>query len=142
MIAKETPRNPFPTVDMVIECPPDGVVLVERRNEPRGWALPGGFVDYGESCEAAAVREALEETGLVVALRWQLGTYSDPARDPRHHTISTVFVGDAGPDPRPTGGDDAADARVFARSAIPWDALCFDHARILRDYYARREERR
>lgn len=141
MKGQDTPRNPFPTVDIVIPCPGDGVVLIRRRNPPLGWALPGGFVDYGESCEAAAVREAHEETGLHVTLRGQLGTYSDPARDPRHHTISTVFLGDAGPAPAPVGADDAAEARAFTRAELPWAELCFDHARILEDYYARREER-
>ena len=89
-------RNPFPTVDIIIEILDGrrrpGVVLIERRNPPLGWALPGGFVDYGETLEAAAIREAREETSLDVELIGQLGTYSDPSRDPRFHTVSTVFL--------------------------------------------------
>jgi ADP-ribose pyrophosphatase YjhB (NUDIX family) len=141
MTSESTPRNPYPTVDIIIEARGDGVVLVKRRNPPLGWALPGGFVDYGESCEAAAVREAKEETTLDVTLLRQLHTYSDPGRDPRHHTISVAFVATAGPSPAPRGEDDAAEARVFSRAEIPWDELCFDHATILTDYYASREGR-
>jgi 8-oxo-dGTP diphosphatase len=106
------------------------VVLVRRANPPHGWALPGGFVDEGETLEAAAAREAEEETGLAVALLEQFHTYSDPARDPRRHTISTVFLASASGEPR--GGDDAAEAVAF-----PWDALpspiVFDHREILSD---------
>jgi len=134
-MARPKLRNPVPTVDIVIEVPAGrgrrGVVLVERRNPPPGWALPGGFVDYGEPREAAAVREAREETGLEVELVGQLGTYSDPSRDPRLHTVSTVFVARASG--RPRGGDDARRAVV----AAPRDRrlpLAFDHRRILDDY--------
>ena len=137
---RERPRNPFPTVDVIIEIPGDRVVLIERRNPPHGCALPGGFVDYGESCEAAAVREAHEETSLKIALSGQLGTYSDPGRDPRHHTISTVFIARVIGEPQPTAGDDAAAVLVVSLSAIPWDRLCFDHAQILKDYLVGREE--
>ncbi|MDF1555931.1 MAG: NUDIX hydrolase, partial [Deferrisomatales bacterium] len=119
----------LPTVDVVIRCG-GGVVLVRRRNPPLGWALPGGFVDAGESLEYAARREALEETGLCVALQEQFFTYSDPARDPRHHTLSTVYLGTAEGQPR--GGDDAAEARVWAWGDLP-ETLCFDHGRILAD---------
>src|ERR1700674_4197711 len=101
-------RNPKPTVDVVILLPGDRVVLIERKNEPRGWALPGGFVDEGETLEAAAVREAREETGLTVELVEQLHAYSDPRRDPRQHTISTVFLARAAGDPVRAG--DAARA--------------------------------
>ena len=133
------PRNPVPTVDVIIRLngENDKIVLVQRKNPPHGWALPGGFVDYGESLEEAATREALEETGLDVRLAWQLGTYSDPARDPRLHTISTVFVADGTGTPR--GGDDAAEARVFALDDLP-DMLCFDHREILADYKKRLSE--
>lgn len=124
-----TYRNPLPTVDVVIRCA-GGVVLVSRRNPPRGWALPGGFVEEGESQEAAAVREAREETGLEVRLQEQFFSYSDPARDPRHHTVTTVFLADAEGTPR--GGDDAEQARVFPWGELP-EALCFDHGRILAD---------
>ena len=99
-------RNPSPTVDVVILLPGDRVVLVERRNPPPGWAIPGGFVDEGETVEAAAIREAREETGLDVRLEALLHVYSDPRRDPRKHTLSAVFVGRADGEPR--GGDDAA----------------------------------
>ncbi len=92
-------RNPLLTVDIIIEI--DGkIVLIERKNPPHGWALPGGFVDYGESIESAAVREAAEETSLVVNLIEQFYTYSDPHRDPRHHTVSTVFIATAQGEPR------------------------------------------
>ncbi|WP_027188328.1 NUDIX domain-containing protein [Desulfovibrio cuneatus] len=86
-------RNPAPTVDVVLYCPVRGVVLVQRKNPPHGWALPGGFIDYGEAAETAAVREAKEETGLDVCLVGLLGVYSDPQRDPRGHTMSVVYVG-------------------------------------------------
>jgi 8-oxo-dGTP diphosphatase len=123
-------RNPAPTVDVVILLPGDRVVLVERRNPPPGWALPGGFVDVGETVEAAAVREAKEETGLDVRLEALLGVYSDPRRDPRKHTLSAVFVGRAAGEP--VGGDDAAQARAFRWDALP-SPLAFDHAEILAD---------
>ena len=123
-------RNPKPTVDIVIETRPDSVVLIRRKNPPHGWALPGGFVDEGESLESAAVREALEETCLDVELVRQFHTYSDPARDPRHHTITTVYLATA--QGAPLGADDAAEARVFAYDDLP-DGIVFDHADILQD---------
>lgn len=124
-------KNPYPTVDLLIETRPGTVVLIRRRNPPHGWALPGGFVDWGETLEAAACREALEETGLRVTLGRQFHTYSDPARDPRHHTITTVFTAHAVGEP--AGGDDAAEARVFALDALP-EPLVFDHAAIIEDW--------
>jgi 8-oxo-dGTP diphosphatase len=123
-------RNPAPTVDVVILLRGDRVVLVERRNEPHGWALPGGFVDEGETLEAAAVREAREETGLEVELLEQFHSYSDPRRDKRRHTITTVFLGRAAGEP--SGGDDAASAAGFLWSGLP-GPLAFDHAEILAD---------
>jgi len=129
-----TYRNPTPTVDIIIEID-DQVVLVERANPPSGWALPGGFVDYGESLETAAEREALEETGLQVENLRQFAAYSDPARDPRQHNISIVFTASA--TGRPEGGDDAARAALFRLDALP-KQLCFDHGQILADYRKRR----
>ncbi len=123
-------RNPAPTVDAVILVPGDRVVLVRRRNPPHGWALPGGFVDEGERLDLAASREAREETGLDVTLVEQFHAYSDPSRDPRRHTISTVFLATAAGEPR--GGDDAAEARAFAWDDLP-SSIVFDHRAILGD---------
>jgi ADP-ribose pyrophosphatase YjhB (NUDIX family) len=128
------PRNPVPTVDTIIDI--DGrIVLIKRGNPPLGWALPGGFVDYGESFEQAALREAREETGLEVLDLVQFHTYSDPQRDPRMHTASTVFAGTA--HGLPTAGDDAAEAALFGKDELP--ELAFDHARILADYFRWKE---
>jgi 8-oxo-dGTP diphosphatase len=123
-------RNPTPTVDIIIETE-GGIVLIERKNPPYGWALPGGFVDYGECFEDAARREATEETGLAVTLALQFHTYSDPKRDARQHTASTVFIATA--DGRPVAADDAVHAGVFHRDNLP--ELAFDHGRILQDYF-------
>jgi len=123
-------RNPAPTVDAVILLPGDRIVLVRRQNPPHGWALPGGFVDEGERLDEAAAREAEEETGLAVSLVEQFHAYSDPRRDPRRHTLSTVFIARA--DGVPAGGDDAAEARAFAWDALP-APIVFDHAEILAD---------
>lgn len=127
----DQPRNPVPTVDAIIELA-GGIVLVQRRFPPPGWALPGGFVEYGESVEAAARREAEEETGLKVTLTELFGVYSDPRRDPRRHTIAVVFIATASG--IPVGGDDAAEARVFTAATLP-APLAFDHALILEDYF-------
>jgi 8-oxo-dGTP diphosphatase len=124
-----------PTVDVIIEMP-DGIVLVRRAHEPLGWALPGGFVNEGETVEEAAAREAREETGLEVELVEQFAVYSDPARDPRMHTLSVVFLARARGAPR--GGDDAAEARVMSLDRLP-SPLCFDHGRIIADYRRYRE---
>ena len=126
------PRNPIPTVDIIIELESGGIILIRRKNPPPGWALPGGFVDYGESLETAAVREALEETSLQVQLVELFHVYSDPNRDPRQHTMSTVFIATASGTPR--GEDDAAEAGVFSEQDLP-PQLAFDHSQILRDYF-------
>ena len=134
------PRTPLLAADVVIEpaaAESPSVVLIRRANPPLGWALPGGFVDVGETVEAAAAREAREETGLDVRQLELFGVYSDPGRDPRGHTVSTVFVGRA--DGHPVGADDAAEAAVFPLDALP--PLVFDHARILADYRAWRARR-
>ena len=135
--------NPLPTTDAVIADEGGRVVLVLRKNEPRGWALPGGFVDAGEELGQACRREAREETGLEVELVEQLFTYSDPGRDPRKHTISTVYACTVRSGTL-QAADDAQDARWYAESDIPWKDLCFDHAEILRDYFrwAKSGERR
>lgn len=124
-------RNPFPTVDIIIEVE-EGIVLVKRKNEPRGWAIPGGFVEYGETVEECALREAKEETSLDVELVEQFHVYSDPKRDPRFHTISTVFIAKAKGKPSP--GDDAGEAKVFNEETLPED-IVFDHKKILADYF-------
>lgn len=126
----ETHRNPTPTVDIIIEIG-DMIVLIERKNPPYGWALPGGFVDYGESYETAAAREAQEETGLTVVGLRQFHTYSAPDRDPRGHTASTVYIGRA--EGTPQAGDDAAQAKLFDQNTLP--QMAFDHDKILADYF-------
>lgn len=123
-------RNPFPTVDIIIELQ-DGIVLIERKNPPYGWALPGGFVDYGESLETAAVREAREETSLGISNLRLMGCYSDPRRDERMHTISTVYMADG--HGQLQAADDADNAQIFRLDSLP-EKLCFDHALILEDY--------
>lgn len=124
------PRNPYLTVDIIIEIF-EGIVLIERKNPPYGWALPGGFVDYGETLEHAAKREAREETSLLIELVEQFHTYSNPRRDPRHHTVSTVFIAKGSHTPK--GGDDALKAAVFKLEDLP-SPLVFDHADIINDY--------
>ncbi len=124
-------KNPAPTVDIIISQKPGQVLLVRRLNPPLGWALPGGFVDVGETTENAAVREALEETGLRVELTGLLGVYSDPRRDARRHTISTVYVARAVGQAK--AGSDAAACGSFNLDNLPAD-ICFDHALILRHY--------
>ncbi len=127
-------RNPTPTVDIIIELidrPDRPIVLIERQNPPHGWAIPGGFVDYGEAVEIAARREAQEETCLSVELIEQFYVYSDPNRDPRQHTLSVVFIATATGEPQ--AADDAKTVGIFEPWQLPQN-LCFDHDQILRDY--------
>ena len=130
-------KVPQITVDIIIEVEDKGIVLIKRKNPPYGWALPGGFVDYGETLEQAAVREAKEETSLDVTLQGQLHTYSDPLRDTRFHTISTVFIGKASGSPE--GKDDASEVQIFTRGSLP-SPIVFDHLDILNDYFRLKEK--
>ncbi|WP_320005994.1 NUDIX hydrolase [Maridesulfovibrio sp.] len=125
-------RNPVPTVDIIIYDPSYGVVLIERKNPPLGWALPGGFVDYGETLEHAAVREAKEETGLDVVLTGLVGVYSMPTRDDRQHTISITYSAVSRDVEALQAGDDAGGARFFRLDDLP--DLVFDHRDILGDF--------
>ncbi len=127
--------NPLPTVDIIIEIEGKGIVLIRRKNPPYGWAIPGGFVDYGESIENAAVREALEETSLKVRLLRQFHVYSSPDRDSRFHSISTVFIALA--TGTPIAADDAQEAGIFTKDSLP-DEIVFDHRKILDDYYSKK----
>ena len=131
----EVYRNPIPTVDIIIGVESKGIVLIKRKNPPYGWAIPGGFVDYGESLEEAAIREAKEETNLDVELVRQFHTYSDPKRDPRHHSISTVYI--AKGKGKPKARDDAVEIEIFTESSLP-DDIAFDHRSILKDYFNHR----
>lgn len=124
-------RNPLITVDIIIEIN-SGIILIERKNPPHGWALPGGFVDYGESLEASAVREAKEETSQDIQLVEQFHTYSDPDRDPRHHTVTTVFIAKGFGDPK--SADDAKDIGVFNQQNLP-GPIVFDHEKIIDHYF-------
>lgn len=139
-----TPKTPYLTTDGIIELYEGdrfkGIVLIERRNKPKGLALPGGFVDVGESVEDALKREMQEETNLDVQIVSLLGVYSDPKRDPRFHTASVVFVVKAHGQPK--GGDDAKDAKLYALEEIPMDQLVFDHSEILKDYLAQHHTNR
>ncbi len=134
-------RNPIPTVDIIIEMKQKNskkaIILIKRKNPPYGWAIPGGFVDYGESLEEAAVREAKEETSLNVTLKFQMHTYSDPKRDPRKHTVSTVFVAEARGTPE--ARDDAEEIGIFTKEEIDFP-LAFDHKKILSDYFKQKKK--
>ena len=130
----ERPVTPLLTVDIIIEMTASSgskkIILIERKNPPFGWALPGGFVDIGETIEQAAIREAREETSLDVRLKSLLGIYSDPARDERGHTVSAVYIAEASGEP--VAQDDASDIGLFELDSMP--ALAFDHEQIIDDY--------
>jgi 8-oxo-dGTP diphosphatase len=133
------PVTPLIAADAIIELadlPGRPIVLIERRFPPEGWAIPGGFVDVGESLEHAAIREALEETGLNVRLKALLGIYSDPARDPRGHTVTAVYVAEASGTPQ--AADDAKNVKIAHLNELP-EPLAFDHAMVLEDYRRFRE---
>jgi len=133
-------RNPVPTVDIIIEIEREdgqqGIVLIKRKNPPYGWAIPGGFVDYGETLEEAAVREAKEETSLDIQLKRQMFTYSDPERDPRQHTISTIYIATA--QGKPKALDDAIEIGIFTKEELNF-SLAFDHQKILADYFKQKK---
>ena len=129
-VVKDLPF-PLPTVDAIIEVAHRKIVLIERKYPPYGWALPGGFINYGESAEEAAVRETGEETKLEVKLTGLMGVYSVPTRDPRFHTLSVVYTARGSGEPR--AGDDAASVGVFRPEHLP-RPIAFDHQDILRDY--------
>lgn len=131
-------RNPLLTVDIIIEIAGKGIVLIERKNPPPGWAIPGGYVDYGESLETAAIREAKEETGLEIEDLKQFRAYSAPDRDPRSHTVTVVFI--ASGSGNPAAADDAANLGIFSLDELPKN-LAFDHALILSDYSEYRKSR-
>ncbi|MBF0136455.1 MAG: NUDIX hydrolase [Magnetococcus sp. DMHC-1] len=134
-----SPETPYLTVDVIVELvdrPERPIVLIQRRNPPLGWALPGGFVDRGERVERAALREIQEEISMQVRLRTLLGVYSDPARDPRLHTCTPVYVAEG--EGMPVAADDAKSLGIFTLAELPTE-LAFDHALILADYRHFRE---
>jgi ADP-ribose pyrophosphatase YjhB (NUDIX family) len=130
-VTQKLSHGPYTTVDAIIEIG-GGIVVIERSNPPFGLALPGGFVDYGESLEDAVTREVKEETGLTVTELKQFHTYSDPDRDPRFHTIGTVFI--AKTKGTPKAGDDAAGLKIIKKGEILKNDFAFDHKKILQDY--------
>jgi len=144
LIKRSRPETPALAADIIIEMTDRSnhpIVLIERKNPPLGWAIPGGFVDIGETVEHAAIREAEEEVCLKVELIELLGVYSDPKRDPRGHTASVVYVARASGQPR--AADDAANVHIYPVSALP-QQLAFDHKLILQDYvrYLESKQRR
>jgi ADP-ribose pyrophosphatase YjhB (NUDIX family) len=129
-------RNPKSTADVIVDIG-GKILLINRKNPPYGWAIPGGFIDYGEGAEDAAIREIREEAGIEVRDLTQFHFYSDPGRDPRHHTVTIVFT--ARSDGIPKAGDDAAEYGLFEENQLP-SPLAFDHERILADYFRARRE--
>ena len=133
------PTTPLIAADAIIELtdkPGRPIVLIERKNPPFGWAIPGGFMDVGERLEMAAIREAKEEVCLDVTLKALLGMYSDPARDDRGHTVTAVYVAEATGEPQ--AADDAKNLAIFDLDHLP-EPLAFDHAQVLEDYRKYRE---
>ena len=133
------PVTPLIAADAIIELtdkPNRPIVLIERKNPPYGWAIPGGFMDVGERLETAAIREAKEEVCLDVNLKALLGMYSDPKRDDRGHTVTAVYVAEATGEPQ--AADDAKNLKLFTLDNLP-DELAFDHAQVLDDYRKFRE---
>ena len=133
------PITPPIAADIIIEMVDRNdrpIILIERKNPPHGWAIPGGFVDIGETVEQAAIREAKEEVCLDVKLTALLGLYSDPERDPRGHTVSAVYIAEACGQAR--AADDAANVHLYNINNLP-NKLAFDHQRILSDYREYRE---
>ncbi len=128
-------KNPLPTVDVILYNENKEVLLIKRKNPPYGWAIPGGFVDVGETVEQAARREIEEEVGLKIYLQGIFGVYSSPDRDPRHHTITTVFYAKLPSENPPQAGDDAAECKLFSLTKLP--DMAFDHKNILQDFLAR-----
>jgi len=137
-VTEKLSGGPFVTVDAIIELA-DGIVIIQRSNPPFGWALPGGFVDYGESLEDAVKREAREETDLDLAEIKQFHTYSEPSRDPRFHTIGTVFIAKARG--KPKAGDDAAALKIIGLNEIKDLDFAFDHKKILQDYIKYKQDK-
>lgn len=129
--------GPYITVDIIMEINNQGIVLIERSNPPYGWALPGGFVDYGESLEQAAKREAKEETNLDAVNLRQFHTYSEPGRDPRFHTVSAVFIAQGKGEPQ--SGSDAKNLKVVRYEELPQLDYAFDHKDIIKEYLMERE---
>jgi len=131
-LGDKTYKNPIPTVDIIIKIDNESILLIKRKKFPYGWAIPGGYVDNNESLENAAIREAKEETGLDVTLLRQFHSYSEPNRDPRHHTISTVYIAIA--NGIPMAADDALEVKIFSKKNLPND-IAFDHRQILYDFF-------
>lgn len=129
------PKTPEISVDVICELDDKGIVLIERKFEPYGWAIPGGFVDIGETLEQTAVRESKEEFGLDIELVRQFHVYSEPSRDPRGHTVTLVFLAKASG--TPVADDDAKSVGVFSRSTLP-ENIAFDHLQVLTDYFEKR----
>jgi len=124
-------KNPLPTADIIITRQ-DSILLINRKNPPEGWALPGGFIEYGESAEQTAIREAKEETNLEISHLQQFHTYSQPGRDPRFHTLTVVFFAQANGELK--AGDDAKEARFFHIDKLP-DNIAFDHREIIEAFF-------